>query len=228
VPTRPADAPIRIALADDHTLVREALGSLLGSIPGFEVVGEAASGDELLRLIEFRRPDIVLTDISMPGLDGIGAVARLHELYPELPVVVVSMLDSVDVIKRAVASGARGYLLKDASRRELEHAVRTVMADGSYFSPAIASRLLQKQPAGPGELLTQRQIEILRLIAAGLSSKQIGFELGLSSKTVDVHRARIMQRLDIHDVASLTRYALKNRVLEDSPWQPGHAPSAPK
>jgi DNA-binding NarL/FixJ family response regulator len=216
VPASSPDVPIRIVLADDHTIVREALATLLESIPGFEVVAQAASGEELLRVIDFQRPDIVLTDVSMPGLDGIEALARLRERYRELPVVVLSMLDGIDVIKRAVASGARGYLLKNASRQELEHAVRTVTASGQYFSPAIAGILLRKDSDGPSQLLTERQIEILRLIATGHSSKEIGFKLGLSSKTVDVHRAHIMQRLDIHDVATLTRYALKNGVVRDS------------
>jgi len=216
VPASSPDSPIRIVLADDHTIVREALASLLESVPGFEVVAQASSGEELLQVVDFQRPDIVLTDISMPGLDGIEALARLRERFPELPVVVLSMLDGVDVIKRAVAGGARGYLLKNASRQELEHAVRTVRASGQYFSPAIASILLRKDSDGPSQLLTERQIEILRLIATGHSSKEIGFELGLSSKTVDVHRAHIMQRLDIHDIATLTRYALKNGVLRDA------------
>ncbi|MDE2606682.1 MAG: response regulator transcription factor [Burkholderiales bacterium] len=216
VPGLSPQDPIRIVLADDHTIVREALATLLESVPGFEVVAQASSGEELLRVIDFQRPDIVLTDVSMPGLDGIEALARLRERHPGLPVVVLSMLDGVDVIKRAVASGARGYLLKNASRQELEHAVRTVTASGQYFSPAIAAILLRKDSDGPSQLLTERQIEILRLIATGHSSKEIGFQLGLSSKTVDVHRAHIMQRLDIHDIASLTRYALKNGVVRDS------------
>jgi DNA-binding NarL/FixJ family response regulator len=200
-------------LADDHDLVRSGIKALLTMIDGVEVVAEARDGGELLALLAGLTPDLVLTDISMPGMDGIAAIAEIHDKYPHLKVLVLSMYDTVDFVKRAMASGACGYLLKDASPFELEQALRSVMTMGSYFSPAIAQRLMQPSEPTADDELTQRQIEILKLIARGKASKEIAFELGLSSKTIDVHRARIMDRLHLNDIASLTRYAVRKGLI---------------
>jgi DNA-binding NarL/FixJ family response regulator len=207
-------APIRVILADDHDLVRTGIKALLGMIQGVEVVGEAHDGHRLLALVRSERPDVVMTDISMPGLDGIAAIAQIRAEYPDVRSIVLSMYDSVEFVKRAVASGACGYLMKDSSPFELEQALRGVMATGSYFSPAVAKRLLQPVEPTVDDELTHRQIEILRMIAQGKASKEIAFELGLSPKTVDVHRARIMDRLGINDVASLTRYAVRKGLVK--------------
>ena len=205
--------PIQIVLADDHDLVRSGIKALLTMIDGVEVVAEARDGAELLALLAGLTPDLVLTDISMPGMDGITAISEIHEKYPYLKVLVLSMYDTVDFVKRAMAKGACGYLLKDASPFELEQALRSVMTMGSYFSPAIAQRLMQPSEPTADDELTQRQIEILKLIAQGSASKEIAFELGLSSKTIDVHRARIMDRLQLNDIASLTRYAVRKGLI---------------
>ena len=204
---------IRIVLADDHDLVRSGIKALLTMIDGVEVVAEARDGAELLALLAGLTPDLVMTDISMPGMDGIAAIAEIHDKYPHLKVLVLSMYDTVDFVKRAMAKGACGYLLKDASPFELEQALRSVMTMGSYFSPAIAQRLMQPSEPTADDELTQRQIEILKLIAQGRASKEIAFELGLSSKTIDVHRARIMERLQLNDIASLTRYAVRKGLI---------------
>ncbi|MEO8653394.1 MAG: response regulator transcription factor [Ramlibacter sp.] len=206
--------PLRIVLADDHDLVRSGIKALLTMIDGVEVIAEARDGRELLTLLEGVTPDLVMTDISMPGMDGIAAIAEIHDRYPALKVLVLSMYDTVDFVKRAMASGACGYLMKDARPFELEQALRSVMTMGSYFSPAIAQRLMQPSEPTAHDELTQRQIEILKLIAQGRASKEIAFELGLSSKTVDVHRARIMDRLRLNDIASLTLYAVRKGLIK--------------
>jgi DNA-binding NarL/FixJ family response regulator len=206
--------PTRIVLADDHDLVRSGIKALLTMIDGVEVIAEARDGGELLTLLADVKPDLVMTDISMPGMDGITAIAQIHDRYPEIKVLVLSMYDTVDFVKRAMASGACGYLLKDASPFELEQALRSVMTMGSYFSPAIAQRLMQPSEPTADDELTHRQVEILKLIAQGRASKEIAFELGLSSKTVDVHRARIMDRLRLNDIASLTLYAVRKGLIK--------------
>jgi DNA-binding NarL/FixJ family response regulator len=205
---------IRIVLADDHDLVRSGIKALLTMVEGVQVIAEARDGKELIGLVETLHPDIVMTDISMPGMDGITAIAEIHSKHPEVRLLVLSMYDTVDFVKRAVANGACGYLMKDAPPMELEQAVRSVMASGSYFSPAIAQRLLQPSEPTVDDELTHRQVEILRLIAQGRASKEIAYELGLSPKTVDVHRARIMERLRLNDIASLTLYAVRKGLVK--------------
>ena len=206
--------PIRVVLADDHDLVRSGIKALLTMIEGVEVVAEARDGRELVTLVESLSPDVVMTDISMPGMDGITAISQIHSKHPEVRLLVLSMYDTVDFVKRAVANGACGYLMKDAPPFELEQALRSVMATGSYFSAAVAQRLLQPSEPTVDDELTTRQVEILTLIAQGKSAKEIAFELGLSPKTVDVHRARIMERLRLNDIASLTRYAVRKGLVK--------------
>lgn len=206
--------PIRVVLADDHDLVRSGIKALLSMIDGVQVIAEARDGQELVQLVDNLQPDVVMTDISMPRMDGIAAISQIHAKHPKVRLLVLSMYDTVDFVKRAVASGACGYLMKDAPPFELEQAVRSVMATGSYFSPTIAQRLLQPSEPTIDDELTQRQIEILKLIAQGRASKEIAFELGLSPKTVDVHRARIMERLRLNDIASLTLYAVRKGLVK--------------
>jgi DNA-binding NarL/FixJ family response regulator len=205
---------VRVVLADDHDLVRSGIKALLSMIKDVQVIAEARNGQELITLTEELMPDVVMTDISMPGMDGIAAIAHLNKSCPQVKLLVLSMYDTVDFVKRAVSSGACGYLMKDAPPYELEQAIRSVMATGTYFSPAIAQRLLQPSEPTASDELTERQIEILRLIAQGKASKEIAFELGLSPKTVDVHRARIMERLHLSDIASLTLYAVRKGLIK--------------
>jgi DNA-binding NarL/FixJ family response regulator len=205
---------IRVVLADDHDLVRTGIKALLEMVEGVEVIAEARNGRELIALVGDLMPDVVMTDISMPVMDGITAISEIHAQHPEVRMLVLSMYDTVDFVKRAVANGACGYLMKDAPPFELEQALRSVMATGSYFSPAIAQRLLQPSEPTVDDELTQRQVEILKLIAQGKASKEIAIELGLSPKTVDVHRARIMERLRLNDIASLTLYAVRKGLVK--------------
>lgn len=209
-----ASLPIQVVLADDHDLVRSGIRALLSTVEGVQVIAEARNGNELLQLLESVKPDVVMTDISMPGMDGITAISEIHHRFPDVKVIVLSMYDTVDFVKRAVANGACGYLMKDAPPFELEQALRSVMATGSYFSAAVAQRLLQPSEPTVDDELTTRQVEILTLIAQGKSAKEIAFELGLSPKTVDVHRARIMERLRLNDIASLTRYAVRKGLVK--------------
>jgi DNA-binding NarL/FixJ family response regulator len=210
----PVASTIQVVLADDHDLVRAGIKALLSSLKGIEVIAEVRDGSELLRLLESVHPDVVVSDITMPGMDGITAVRRIRELYPRLPVIMLSMNESAESIKRAVASGANGYVRKDAPDFELEMALRTVLSTGSYYGTGVAQRLLEPSEPGVEELLTQRQVQILTLLAQGRSSKEIAFDLELSSKTVDVHRTRIMERLHLNDLASLTLYAVRKGLVK--------------
>ncbi|MEJ7930052.1 response regulator transcription factor [Ramlibacter sp. AN1015] len=208
-----ADA-VRIVLADDHALVRAGIRALIGGIAGFTVVGEAKDGNELLQVVATHAPDVVLTDIAMPGLDGIAAIARIAKDHPSIKLVVLSMHEDVDVIHRAVQSGAQGYLMKNATRFELEQTVRGVMSSGSYFTSSVAQLLLKNDSGNVHDQLTPRQLEVLVLLAEGKAAKEIAFTLGLSAKTVDVHRARIMEKLNLRDLPSLTRYALRKGLTQ--------------
>ncbi|MDB5898086.1 MAG: DNA-binding response regulator [Ramlibacter sp.] len=204
----------QVVLADDHDLVRGGIRGLIELLPDIEVMAEASSGEELLTLMESVTPDLVITDIHMPGMDGLEAVARIRRGQPALPILVLSMHDTPDFVQRAVVSGANGYLMKNAAPSELQHAVQSMLATGHYFNARVARMLLEKVETCADDGLTERQVEILVMIAGGLSSKEIGHQLGLSPKTVDVHRARIMERLQVRDVASLTRYAVRRGLVK--------------
>jgi DNA-binding NarL/FixJ family response regulator len=208
-----SDPTIQVVLADDHELVRSGIRSLLSQMKDVQVIADVGDGYELLKLLDVVHPDVVITDIAMPGMDGITAVRRIKESYPALRVIMLSMTDSAEAVKRAVASGANGFVRKDAPRSELELALRNVMANGSYFGIGVAERLLEPTEPAVDEQLTERQIEILTLMASGKSSKEIGFALDLSSKTVDAHRTRIMERLQLNDLASLTLYAVRKGLV---------------
>jgi DNA-binding NarL/FixJ family response regulator len=209
--------PIRTVMADDHDLVRSGMKLLLETIDDVTVIAEARSGAELISAVQRQQPDLVVTDITMPDVDGIEALSRIRELgLGSMRVLVVSMHDTPDIIRRAMQAGAHAYVMKGSPPAELEQAVRNVMAGRSYFSPEVTQRLLAPAEPRAQEVLTERQLEILKLIAHGFASKQIAFQLGLSSKTVDVHRARIMERLNISDVASLTLYSVRQGLVDPS------------
>jgi len=210
--------PIRVLLVDDHALVRAGIRSLLGGMPNVQVVGEAASGDEALALSERERPDVVLMDIAMKGLSGLEAAARIRERQPQVRVVILSMHAGEEYVMQAMRAGAAGYLLKDAATGELDLALRSVMRGESWFSPAVSRQVVAGYVQRVGgesasEVLTARQREVLSLLAAGKSTKEIAFALKLSVKTVETHRAQIMERLGIRDVAGLVRYALRTGLV---------------
>lgn len=210
----PREGPIRVVLADDHDLVRSGIKALLHSIGGVEVVAEARDGQEILSILESVPADVVMTDISMEGMDGLEATEQIVARFPNVRVIVLSMHEGIDFVKRAIAKGASGYLMKFSRPPELEQALRSVVESGSYFSPEVTQRLLRRSEAAVEDALTFRQMQILTLLAKGKSAKEIGFELGLSSKTVDVHRANIMTRLNLKDTASLTLYAVRKGLIK--------------
>lgn len=206
---------IRVLLADDHALVRAGFRALLQSLPDMEVVAEAGDGREALRLIDLHRPDVVLMDIGMPGLNGLEAAARLAEESPQIRVIVLSMHATEEYVLRALRAGAVGYLLKDAGTAELELAVRAVVRGETYLSPAVSKHVIAEYiqrvsgEPDPLEQLTPRHREILQLIAEGQTTRGIAQTLGLSVKTVETYRSQLMERLDIHDIAGLVRYAIR-------------------
>lgn len=205
---------IRIVLAEDQAMVRSAIRALVDTVRGAEVVGEARDGRELIELVDRLEPDLVMTDVSMPGMDGITAIAEIKARHPGMHVLMLSMHNSADVVRRAVACGASGYVMKDAPAFELEHAVHTMMRNGTYFSPSITALLLQPAERSAEQELTPRQVEIVKLMVRGRSAAEVASELGLSPKTVAVHRTRIMERLGLRDVASLTLYAVRKGLVK--------------
>ena len=206
---------IRILLVDDHTLVRAGFRSLLEELAEVRIIAEAEDGREALEMVAQHRPDVVLMDIAMPGLNGLEAVARIKQEFPQTQVIILSMHATEEYVLRALRAGAAGYLLKDANIEELERALKVVMRAEVYLSPAISKLVVtgyMRHAGGetsPLERLTPRQREILQLIAESRSSKQISQILGVSLKTVETHRAELMARLDIHDIAGLVRYAIR-------------------
>ncbi len=211
----------RILLADDHALVRQGFRALLAGIPDFEVVGEAANGREALRLIRAVAPEVVLMDIAMPELNGLDATANALREHPQLKVIIVSMHATEAYVLEALRAGAAGYLLKDAETDELERAIRAVVHGERYLTPSVSHHVIDRfmraergERASEAEILTPRQREVLQLIAEGRSTRQIAERLNLSIKTIETHRAQLMQRLEIFDVAGLTRYALRSGLID--------------
>ena len=208
--------PIRVILADDHTLVRAGIRALLEKVPAVEVLGEASNGREVLELVKTLQPDVVLMDITMPGLNGLEAAARMAKEFPKVRVLILSMHDNEEYYWRALKAGAAGYLLKKAATAELAIALQHVMDGEIYLSQEISARLLKKFPSqrmtdhkSPLEQLTGRQREILQLIAEGQNTKQIAELLKVSPKTVEYHRMKLMTGLNVHDVPGLVRFALR-------------------
>ena len=214
--------PLTVILADDHALVRAGLRALLSELAGLEVVGETGDGLEAVRLVRELKPDVALVDISMPGMNGLEAAACIAKEQPRTRVVILSMHGDDESVRRALMAGASGYILKHSDRAELEMALRAVSRGDTWLSPAVSKRLVaafegRRTPAefgGPFDVLTPRQREVLQLIADGLSTKQIAARLGLSAKTVEVHRTELMERLGIHGVAGLVRYAIRVGLVD--------------
>lgn len=211
--------PTRVVLADDHRLIRAGIRLLLEQVDGVAVVGEAENGRQALDAVRVLRPDVILLDIAMGGLNGIDAAARLAAEYPDVRVIILSMHANEEYVWRALRAGAKGYLLKDAEPAELEIALAAVMRGETYLTPAVSKPVVDsylQRVAGelrPAERLTARQREVLQLIAEGRSNKEIAEILVLSVKTVETHRSQLMNQLDIHDVTGLVRYAIRNNII---------------
>lgn len=210
---------IRIVLADDHTLVRSGLRTLVSGIEGVEVVGEAANGAEALELARGLVPDVVMMDIAMGQMNGLEATRRIRAESPAVRVLILSMHAGEEYVVQALEAGAAGYILKDCAPAELELALKAVTRGDSYLSPRVSRQIVEGyvQRTGGGkarEQLSPRQREILKLVAEGLSTKQIAHHLGVSVKTVESHRAQLMERLRIRDVAGLVRYAIRAGLVD--------------
>lgn len=196
-------------LADDHALVRAGIRALVQSVREFEVVGEAGDGREALQLAKTLQPDVMLLDVAMPELNGLDAIPRILKQNAKIAVIVLSMHASREYVLRAVQAGAAGYVLKNAAVDELENAIRAVARGNKYLTPAISAQIIEGVGNDALESLTQRQREILQLIAEGRTTRQIAEVLHISVKTVETHRTVLMKRLDLHDVAGLVRYAIR-------------------
>jgi DNA-binding NarL/FixJ family response regulator len=208
-------ATIRVALAEDHGMVRAGIARLIEDLPGVELVGVAEDGHEAIELVRSSAPDVLLLDITMPRLGGLGVLTRVMVEYPATRVIMLSMHDNEEYVSRALQAGASGYLLKDSDLAELGLAIRSVMRGGSYLTPAVSRHVIRDfthgQPAheSPFERLTPRQTEIVQLVAEGHRNAEIASILGMSIKTVETHRTQLMARLGIHDVTGLVRYAIR-------------------
>ncbi len=213
--------PIRVILVDDHSLVRAGIRALLQQVEGVTVVGEAGNGEEALQTVAAHTPDIVLMDITMPGMSGLEATARIVRDFPGVRVIILSMHTEQEYVLQAIRAGAVGYLLKGAHVPELEMALAAVVNGETYLSPTASKHVMAEVVENAGsapssfEQLSPRQRQVLQLIAEGNSRKQIALQLNVSVKTVDTHRAQLMENLHIQDVAGLVRYAIRVGLIRD-------------
>jgi DNA-binding NarL/FixJ family response regulator len=211
--------PVRVVLADDHKLVCAGIRMLLDGLKGVQVVGEAHDGREAMDLVKAHRPDLVLMDIAMKKLNGLEAAAQLKKSFPEIQIIMLSMYSSEEHVLQGLRAGASGYLLKDSGPQELEQAIQMAMRGEIYLSPPISKQVIEDyvKRVDPGQKtgnsLTQRQREILQLIAEGNSTKEIAHQLNVSMKTVETHRAQLMKRLNIYDIPGLVRYAVRTSLV---------------
>lgn len=214
----------RVILADDHSLVRAGIRSLIEELPDHQVVAEAQDGEQAVELAQREQPDVLVLDIHMPRLDGIRALPRIKQASPKTRVLMVSMYDSADFVMQSLRAGADGYLLKDAAAMELTLALQALAAGRTYLSPAIAATVVQQAlasapqvasaPAAAELPLTPRQVEVLRRIVSGVSMKEIAYELQLSVKTVEAHRAQIMERLGVRNLPQLVLHAVRHGWID--------------
>lgn len=215
---------IKILFADDHAIVRDGLRSLFKSDPGFQIVGEAADGNEAIKLVAKYRPDVAVLDISMPNVNGIEATGIIKQRYPETKVLVLTIHENEEYIRELILAGADGYVLKNAEKKEIFDGVRAVANGSTFFSANVSKALLEglvrsTRSKVPFQLsnedkLTKRETEVLRLIAEGLTSKQIAERLSLSITTVNSHRTKIMKKLNIHEIVGLVKYAIQRSLID--------------
>ena len=214
--------PIRILLADDHTVVRKGIRLLLESQPGFSVIADAANGREAVAMAEEQKPDVVVMDVAMPTLNGIEAARQITSRLPQTAVVFLSMHSDESYVVKALKAGARAYLLKDSAENDLINAVKAVSEGKAYFSPAISKMLVEdymrqmqeRQVEDSYELLTTREREVLQLLAEGKTNKEVASILNLSLYTVETHRGNILQKLNLHSGAELILYAIRKGVIQ--------------
>lgn len=210
---------IRVLLADDHSLVRDGLRRLVEGAGDMTVVAEAADGREAIRKAQEARPDVAVVDISMPGLDGLEVVRRLEAVLPKLPVLILTMHEEEQFVVRAIAEGAMGYITKRSAADQLLQAIRKVHGGGRYLSEPAAEAISQRVARGdsartPLDTLSIREVQVLRGLAGGRSSREIADAYGLSVKTVDTYRIRLLKKLNLRNTAEIVRFAIQNRIIE--------------
>jgi DNA-binding NarL/FixJ family response regulator len=209
--------PIRILLADDHAVVRQGFRAILARQADMAIVGEAGNGREAMALAEATTPDLIVMDVAMPELNGIEATRRLTATLPQARILALSMHKDSIYVREMLKAGARGYLLKDSCEQDLLEAVRTLARGGEYISPGVQSALMSGSRFGgstPLDQLTSREREVLQLIAEGKTNKEVANVLGISVFTVDAHRGRIMEKLNVHNVNELVRFAVRNGLID--------------
>jgi DNA-binding NarL/FixJ family response regulator len=212
---------IRVLVADDHAIVREGLGTMLGNQPDMVVVGLAANGRDAIRMVDEYQPDVAIMDISMPELNGIDAISQMLPRHPSIKVIVLSIHETKPYVNRALKAGARGYLLKETAGLEVVEAVRAVYSGERYLSQRISDLLTDisfrsldgSKEVSPLEQLSSREREILQLVAEGKTSQEIGERLSISSKSVDTYRSRLMRKIGVKDVAGLVKFAIQHGVI---------------
>lgn len=211
----------RIVIAEDHTILREGLRAILAADPGLEIVGEAEDGREAVRQAASKAPDLILMDLSMPRMNGLEAIREIRRQSPGTKILALTVHSSEEYVLAALEAGADGYVLKDATRSELVMAIRRILEGKRYLSPGISDAVIegylegrrQLRPETPWESLTQREREILKLIAEGYKNKEVADYLCISLKTVEKHRANLMKKLDLHNAAALTAYAIEKKLV---------------
>jgi len=213
---------IKIIIADDHQMVAEGLKTLIESSGDFKVVSTVENGAELLKILNIIVPDIIMMDIDMPVMNGLEAMSQIKKLYPDQKVIVLSMHEESGLIKKLSDLGAKGFLFKNSDKEELVMAINMVNKGSSYFTSKISLNLINNRLGSESSssfddkksLLTEREIEILKLIAEGLSNKEVGDRLFISHRTVDTHRTNLMKKLEVNNIAGLIRYAIKNGFIQ--------------
>ena len=212
---------LRIVLAEDHTILREGLRALLSADPDFEIIGEAQDGREAVRCVEKLEPDLLLMDLSMPRMSGMDAIREIKKRYPEIKIIALTVHKTEEYLLNTLQAGADGYVLKDATHDELVLAIKNVMVGKSYLSPGVSEKVIEGYLEGreshralsTWEKLSQREREVLKLIAEGFKNKEIAEDLCISLKTVEKHRANLMKKLDRHNAAALTVYAVQKGLV---------------
>jgi len=214
---------LRILIADDHEVVRQGVRTIVEAQSGWSVVAEAQNGLEAIRQAQEMKPDIALLDISMPQLNGLEATRQILKLLPETQVLILTMHESDELVREVLSAGARGYVLKTDARRDLVNAIRSLSEHRPFFTSKVAEMVLEgyRQRSAPveveipsGDRLTSRERQIVQLLAEGKTSKEIATALEISIKTADTHRANIMRKLDLHSLADVVRYAIRNKMIE--------------
>lgn len=213
---------IRIILADDHRIFRDGMKALLNENSDIQLLGEGSDGNELMELLKIHQPDLVILDISMPGLSGIELTKLIHNLYPDIRIMILSMHTNEEFVMNAIHAGAKAYLPKDTSKAELFEAIQSLMAGGEFYSKSVSENFMKSfikksrtdQNLLVNEELTLREIEILKLVATGISHKEVAEMLFISPKTVDAHKNHIMQKLKLKNTAELVLYAVTHKIIE--------------